>query len=73
MSIDKTQAAWFIGLVACICGAVVGQAELIGEPWRHYVSVLFIAATAASGYMLQPPRNSESRERVNDPPEEKNK
>ena len=68
---DRSQAAWFVGLITCVCGAVLGQAELIGEPWRHWISVVFIAGTAATGYMLQPARNSDSRERVNDPEEKK--
>lgn len=44
---------WFAGLIACICGALIGQAELVGEPWRHWISVLFIACTAISGYMIR--------------------
>lgn len=64
---SKSQVAWFIGLVTCICGAILGQAELVGEPWRHWISVIFIAGTAVSGYLLQPPRNPEQRTRADDP------
>lgn len=49
------QLGWMIGLITCISGALLGQAELIGEPWRHYVTILFVAGTAATGYMLKPP------------------
>jgi hypothetical protein len=51
------QLGWWIGLGACVCGALVGQAELIAEPWRHYVTIAFVAGTAVSGYMLQGPRS----------------
>lgn len=50
-----SQVAWFIGLVTFVCTAILGQAELIGEPWRHVVAVLAIIGTAATGYMLQHP------------------
>lgn len=51
-----SQLAWFIGLIASVAGALVGQAELIGEPYRHYVTIAFVVCTAISGYMLQKPR-----------------
>lgn len=44
---------WWAGLVTCICGALLGQAELIGEPWRHWVSIVFIACTAITGFMIR--------------------
>jgi len=44
----------FGGLVAAVCLAVVGQAELIGEPWRHYVTVTAIIATAIWAYGTHP-------------------
>lgn len=63
----KSQFAWFLGLVTCISGALVCQAELLGEPTRHYVTILFIAGTAATGYMLQPTRDPSTRSRDSDP------
>lgn len=50
-----SQIGWIAGLVTCVCGALLGQAELLGEPWRHYVTILFIVGTAVSGYMVQRP------------------
>lgn len=44
---------WWVGLVTCICGALIGQAELIGEPYRHWVTVGFVVGTAVSGYMIR--------------------
>lgn len=51
----NSQVGWWVGLVTCICGALIGQSDLIGEPLKHYVTIGFIAGTAASGYMLQRP------------------
>lgn len=48
-SIGKTA-----GLLASVTGAVLGQAELVGEPYRHLISVVFITATAAFGFLLGP-------------------
>lgn len=42
----RAQAWKVIGLVAAVSGALVGQAELIGEPWHHYLSIAGIVATA---------------------------
>lgn len=56
-----SQLAWFIGLITFVCLAVLGQAELIGEPWRHYVTVLAVVCTAITGYMLQHPWNGVER------------
>lgn len=43
-----------LGLLASITGALYGQAELVGEPWRHYLSGVCIAATAGFGFLLGP-------------------
>lgn len=51
----SSQARWWVGLVASVVVAFAGQAEVFPEPYRHLVSALGIAATAASGYMLQRP------------------
>lgn len=64
---SRAQFAYFLGLVTCVCGAVVGQAELVGEPWRHYISIVFIVGTAASGYLLQPIRDPNARSRSGEP------
>lgn len=42
------------GLLASVTGALYGQAELVGEPWRHYLSVVCIASTAGFGFLLGP-------------------
>ena len=44
----------FAGLIGSMCVAVLGQAELVGEPWRHYVTVISIGSVAAWGYCLGP-------------------
>lgn len=42
------------GLIASVCAAIVGQAELIGEPWRHYFTVIAIGCTATWAYCMRP-------------------
>jgi hypothetical protein len=42
------------GLIGSVCAAILGQAELVGEPWRHYVSVSAIVSIAVWGYCLGP-------------------
>lgn len=51
--IRQSDIKWWAGLITCVCGALLGQAEMIGEPWRHYVSVLFIIGTAVTGYLIK--------------------
>lgn len=46
---------YWIGMVASVCVALAGQAEVIDEPYRHYVSILGIVGTAVNGYLLQRP------------------
>lgn len=69
---DRYQIAYFVGLVVSICTALGGQAELLGEPLRHYVTVVGVVGTAVMGYLLQPPRGA-AQTRVDDPPEHKPK
>lgn len=50
---------WFelgkmFGLVASVTGAILGQAELVGEPYRHWLTITCIAATGGFGYLLGP-------------------
>lgn len=52
----NAQVGWLVGLVTCVCGALIGQAELIAEPYRHYITVAFVIGTAISGYMTQRPQ-----------------
>ena len=59
--IDKTQLAWWVGLVTFVSIALTGQAELIREPWHHYLSVIGIIGTAITGYCLKPPNSSENK------------
>jgi hypothetical protein len=49
------QLGWFLGLMASMCVALAGQAELVGELWRHYIAIAGVVATATTGYMLQHP------------------
>lgn len=44
----------FCGLIATVAIAIIGQAELIGEPWRHYVTVTAIVTTAVWAYGTHP-------------------
>ena len=41
-------------MIAFPSAAVIGQAELIGEPWRHYVTVTAIVCTAVWAYCMRP-------------------
>jgi hypothetical protein len=43
-----------LGLTASVTGALIGQAELVGEPYRHYLTVLCIGSTGGFGYLLGP-------------------
>lgn len=56
----------WVGLVAAICGALVGQSHLIGEPWQHYMIITGIVAATTFAYFQQPPRNINSQDRVSD-------
>lgn len=42
------------GLVGCVIAAILGQAELIGEPYRHVLAITGIGATAIFGYCMTP-------------------
>jgi hypothetical protein len=42
------------GVVASASAAVLGQAELIGEPTRHYVTVVSIAALGVFAFLSGP-------------------
>ena len=42
------------GLIGTVCIAIIGQAELIGEPWRHYITVVSIVSIAVWGYCMHP-------------------
>jgi len=50
-----SQTVWVIGLLTSVAGALLGQSDLVGEPWKHYLTVAFIVGTAVSGYMVQKP------------------
>lgn len=49
------QLCWLVGLVTCVCVAVIGQSDLVGEPWKHWLTVTSVVGTAITGYMLQRP------------------
>lgn len=69
---EQTEAAMvnkvlrLIGFIAAISSAFVGQAELIGEPWHHYMSIAGIICAVTLAYFQQPPRSDDSRDRVSD-------
>jgi hypothetical protein len=46
---------YIIGMFASVCVAVVGQAEVFPEPYRHYVSIAGIVGTAVNGYLATHP------------------
>jgi hypothetical protein len=56
----------YTALLSFVIGAVLGQAELIGEPWRHYLTITSVIATAITAYYMQPPRNPNSTDRSSD-------
>jgi hypothetical protein len=56
-----SQVAWIVSLAAFVCTALIGQAEMLAEPWRHLVSVIAIIATAISGFMVQHPWSGDER------------
>ncbi len=49
----KAQVWKVVSLVAAVSSAIIGQAELVGEPWRHWISVLAIVATALIAWNLK--------------------
>lgn len=49
----KAQLWKAVSLVAAVSAALIGQAELIGEPWRHWLSILAIVATALIAWNLK--------------------
>ena len=51
----NNNARYWIGMVASVCIALAGQAEILPEPSRHIVSILGIVGTAMNGYMIQRP------------------
>lgn len=42
------------GVVGSGSGAVLGQAELVGEPTRHYVTIICIAALGVCAFLMGP-------------------
>lgn len=62
------QLGWWAGMVGAVVTALVGQAEMIAEPWRHYFTIAGIIATALSGYMIQRPSawDGQTERRVSD-------
>lgn len=44
------------GLVAFMGTAIVGQSDLVGEPWKHWITVAaFVAATLVAWNIKQHP------------------
>lgn len=61
-----TKVLMFIGLVSAISTALVGQAHLIGEPYNHYLTIIGVISSTTVAYFMQPPRDSDRRDRVSD-------
>ena len=55
------EAVKWVGLVASIAGVVVGQAEIIPEPYRHYLTLIATLSTAVLGVLIRltPPTTKE--------------
>lgn len=49
----RRQLGKLLWLAASMLVAIGGQAELLGEPWRHYVTVLAICSTAYLGVLVK--------------------
>lgn len=50
---------WTIGSLLSAVTAIAGQAELLPEPWRHYVTVAGVVATALTSINAHWPRRPE--------------
>jgi hypothetical protein len=61
--VKPSQIGWLVSLTAFVCTALIGQAEMLAEPWRHVVSVIAIIATAISGFMVQHPWDGQTDRR----------
>lgn len=59
----------FVGFVSSLCAALLGQSDLIGEPWRHWITIAGIIASVTFAYFQQPPRNPNSQDRIDDKPQ----
>ncbi len=42
-----------VTLVAAVSTAIIGQAEMIGEPWRHWVAVTATIASALIAWNIK--------------------
>lgn len=48
------QQAWkVLAIVALTASGIVGQAEMLGEPWRHWVSVVALVGSSLVAARLQ--------------------
>lgn len=53
MIVSPKEVMKWCGLAGFLATTIIGQAELIGEPWRHYVTVIGVLCTAICGYLIQ--------------------
>lgn len=51
----KSQLLLWTGLIMSVAGALLGQSNLIAEPYNHWLSVTFIVSTAIHGYLIKHP------------------
>lgn len=56
----------FVGFMGALTTALVGQSDLIGEPYKHYMVILGIVCSTTIAYFSNPPRDNSSRDRVSD-------
>lgn len=54
------------GVLLAVVTALIGQAELIGEPWHHYLSIIGIVLTAVIANQTPAFRTSQNT-RATDP------
>lgn len=49
----RSQTWKVVSLAAFVSTTIVGQAELIGEPWRHWITVVGVVCTAIIAWNIK--------------------
>ena len=62
----------WITLFAGVVIAIAGQADAFPEPYRHYISLAGIIATAIGGYHITPTGSTKDGERFSAPTQQHN-
>jgi hypothetical protein len=50
---ESSNAAWWVGLIACVLVAVAAQAHTLPEPWSHVVSIAGTVGAAVNGFLIR--------------------